>query len=590
MHSKVLLVGIDAMDPVIFGRMRQQLPNFSRLNFSTLQTSVPPETPVAWSTLATGCNPGKFGIYDFLTRDPKTYRPRLNLATEKPGLLKTTYQCAMRGTPVWRILSDNGVAASVLRWPVTFPPEKVSGRMLSGLGVVDLRGLLNSYTFFSTDPADLRGEGAAKVTPVVVKDGRVTTELSGPFARRKGQITTATTTLDIEAGDAGVTIRIGGNEFSLGVSEWSDLHPASFRPLAFVEIRGQVAFYLASVSPHLRLFATTVQFDPNDPFLAVSHPKEYSAELAAAIGRFHTLGMPEETKAVTDGLLSREAFLGQVKRIEAERLAMLRHELARFREGFLAVIFDAGDRLKHIFWETGCKTTGEIPKAIADYYLEKDAMLGEVLDGIDAGTRLLVVSDHGFHDFSRQVNLNQWLLENGYLAASAPGGELFEQVDWSRTRAFAVGFTSIFLNIAGREGKGAVGRGSEEDALLAEISRKLADLRDAGESRVVTEVYLGRDLYHGEFAAEAPDLVVGFEPGYRASWKSAVGAMGEPVIADNDGFWTGDHLIDRSHVPGVLFTNFERKTEACSLLDVAPTVLRLLNQPIPAAMDGRSLV
>ena len=589
MGSKILLIGIDAMDPGLFNRLRDQLPNFNRLIFSSLESTIPPETPVAWSAIATGCNPGKYGIYDFLTRDPETYRPRLNLAIEKPGLLKTSYQSAMLGTPVWRILSDKNVSATVIRWPVTFPPEKIKGRILSGLGVVDLRGMLNSYVFFSNDPADLKGEGARNVIPIDAQNGHIATDLPGPITRKKGQIVSATVPLNVYFEPGKARIEIGKEAFTLGLSRWSDLTPVTFKPLSFVEVHGLVSFHLVSTEPYLRLYASSVQFDPAQPFMPIASPKDYSAELAESIGKFYTLGMPEETKAVTDGYLGKEALRQQIVVIEKQRRAMLFYELDRFTDGFLAVIFDAGDRLNHIFWETGLKTSGEVPTPIAEYYKEKDTLLGEVLDRIDSETRLLVLSDHGFHDFTRQVNINRWLCDNQYLAVKEQKGDLFEYVDWNQTQAYSVGFTSIFLNLRGREAKGKVSQ-AEKDTLLDRLKTGLRELRDDDGTPAVTDVYRADRVYTGEHVGLAPDLVIGFSPGYRMSWRSAIGGLEDEIIAENRGEWKGDHLIDRSHVPGVLFTNFGRRVDGCSVLDIAPTVLRLLNQEIPQGIDGSSLI
>jgi predicted AlkP superfamily phosphohydrolase/phosphomutase len=161
-------------------------------------------------------------------------------------------------------------------------------------------------------------------------------------------------------------------------------------------------------------------------------------------------------------------------------------------------------------------------------------------------------------------------------------------VEWSETSAYSLGFTSLFLNLEGREGKGIVPE-SDKAGVLDEISSKLLRLKDHGKT-VVTAVYRGEEVYAGAEAEHAPDLVIGFAPGYRMSWKSAVGAHDEDVLEDNTGEWSGDHLIDPSHVPGVVFANFEIEKEDPSLLDIAPTILRAMGLEPGSHIDGESLL
>ena len=307
----------------------------------------------------------------------------------------------------------------------------------------------------------------------------------------------------------------------------------------------------------------------------IDSPKEYGQELVQSIGRFYTLGMPEDTKAVTEEKISPEVFLQQVKQIQEERQKMFFYELKRFSDGAYAFVFDEGDRLKHIFWKNRVleQSDGfEVAKEIEDYYVGKDRFIGDVLSRIDSSTRLMVISDHGFNSFERQVNINTWLLKEGYLKAKPGadmGASLFQYVDWENTKAYSLGFTSIYLNIEGREAKGCV-KPEDAESLTDEIAEKLGNIEDEAHKarKVMTKVYKSREVYSGEHTKLAPELVVGFSPGYRMSWKNAEGSLNDKVISDNDSRWKGDHLIDRSHVPGVIFSNFRIKKENPELIDI----------------------
>jgi predicted AlkP superfamily phosphohydrolase/phosphomutase len=275
---------------------------------------------------------------------------------------------------------------------------------------------------------------------------------------------------------------------------------------------------------------------------------------------------------------------------------MFWYEFNRFDSGIYAFGFDAGDRLQHLFWTQKVLTASNntLPKEIEDYYTEKDAFLGQVLDKMDGDTKLIIFSDHGFDSFERAVTINRWLVDNGYMAltqepAGREEGGLFKYVDWSRTRAYSLGFASVYINVKGREGQGIVDE-SEKDKLVDEIASKLSNLTDTNGKSVIKNVYKGREIYSGPYAEDGPDMIVGFQEGYRMSWQNAVGGLTAETINDNTLAWTGDHLIDRSFVPAVLFTNFKIKKAAPQITDIAPTILKLEQLQVPNDMDGEALV
>jgi predicted AlkP superfamily phosphohydrolase/phosphomutase len=209
--------------------------------------------------------------------------------------------------------------------------------------------------------------------------------------------------------------------------------------------------------------------------------------------------------------------------------------------------------------------------------MKMDQLLGEILGKIDSDTTVLIFSDHGFTDFDYEVDLNRWLADHGYLAlAGLPAlenewGALFGLVDWSKTRAYALGFSSIYINKRGREGKGIVGE-DEVAALKAQLVSELSDLSWNG-SKIVHKVYREEDVYNtGAYFAAGPDLIVGLKPGYRFGRHVAIGGVGDEVVSPNEKRWRGDHIVDPSFVPGVFFSSKKIDRAKLSVYDIAGIV------------------
>jgi predicted AlkP superfamily phosphohydrolase/phosphomutase len=210
------------------------------------------------------------------------------------------------------------------------------------------------------------------------------------------------------------------------------------------------------------------------------------------------------------------------------------------------------------------------------------------------GDVLMVLSDHGFTSFRRGVNLNVWLEQNGYLTlkeGASGGAEWLADVDWSRTRAYALGLSGLFLNVRGREAQGIVEPGAEAEALKAELRAKLAGLVDEERGEVgINDLFDTAKVYHGPYLDNAPDFVVGYNAGYRVSWDCATGQVTGPVFEDNVKAWSGDHCVDPRLVPGVFFCNHRIDREDPSLLDIAPTALTLFGLETPPYMEGKTLI
>ena len=603
--DKVLVLGMDGLDPGRVAKMISagQLPTFAELQhrgrLCALATSNPAESPVAWSSLATGCNPGKHGIFDFIHRKPSGYVPYLSLLREQNNAARIRASCKYttpRQMPgFWQYTSEAGLPTTVIRWPVTFPAERVKGNFLAGLGVPDVSERLGKHTVYTTAPQREPGD---KVVSVRWRGSRIVTDLFGPPVSALGRPRPLRAKLVIERTADGVAVTVGDQRCALQPGEWSMWFKARFRWGLFPVCTAVFKFHLISAQPELNLFVTPLQIDPERQIWPLTQPESYGTELVQRLGCFYTLGLAEDTTAVTDNHYDLDAFLHQCDDIDRERRAMFEHELNRFSEGLLAFVFDAGDRIQHMFWSIDDPQSPTFDAArarkyrnvVSNLYVEMDELLSEALQAAGDDTAVFVVSDHGFGPFRRAVNLNRWLVDSGYMKLKAETGRtLFADVDWARTTAYAVGFTSIYLNLAGRESQGTVSAGRDADLLLVELANKLREARDPqhGE-KMIRDAYLAEDIYSGPHVAVGPDLVVGFEPGYRASWESVLGGAPTDVVVDNDRLWAADHLVDPSAVPGLLATNVPVTTAAPAGIDLAPTILSCFDLPIPASLDGSS--
>ncbi|MHC4479696.1 MAG: alkaline phosphatase family protein [Planctomycetota bacterium] len=608
-YEKVVVLGMDGLDPAILEMLRQEgaVPGFERLwsegTGGRLQTVAPAQSPVVWSTLATGTNPGKHGIFDFIHRDPERPLPYLSICRSTgAGLLRSArYVRARRNAALWDVCSERGIPVTVLRWPVTFPAEEINGRMLSGLGVPGIGGTLGHYTFYTDSPSAAPGVPAERLVRVEWADGRAESVVKGPQVRGLTKTTESTAPLTMRRTEEGIALEVAGQSVALAPGEWSKWVPVSFSVGALKRAGGMVKFHLASRDPALRLYMTPVEQDPRYPPFAISAPAGYAAELAEEIGLYHTLGMPEDTKGFDQGAIGADAFQHQCNEITRERLAMFWHEFARFEGGVFAFVFDTSDRIQHMFWrENEVDEELKVLKLCApirEHYLEMDRFLGQLLDAMEPGTALVLISDHGFTSYHTSLDLNAWLVSEGLMTLrEEPEGKtedetaLYKLVDWSKTLAYGCGFSSLYFNLEGREGNGIVKPG-QRDELARRIADLMASLQDPKTGRrPVARISRREDIYGGPHLAEAPDMVLGTSPGYRMSWQTAVGGVGPDVLSPNRKHWSGDHIVEPSSVPGAILTNAPLNVAEAGAEDIAPTMLALLGLEVPEECDGRSLL
>jgi hypothetical protein len=467
--------------------------------------------------------------------------------------------------------------------------------------VPDLLGTQGTFLLFTTRPAGARfKEGGIRI-PVDVRGNRVETTIEGPenafVVGNRPMTIPMTVTLDRAARRARAEINGTGVDLEAGkLTAWVTLR---FHAAPGIDVSGIARFQVLEMDEHFSLYVSPINLDPENPAMPISHPSYYATYLAKKIGAYSTLGLAEDTWALNEGVTTDGTFLQQTYDIDRERRTMFFAALDRLRRGSLVCVFDATDRIQHMFWrylEPGHPATrgrepSEHQDAIRELYRHNDALVGDVMKQIRDGDVLMVISDHGFSSFRRGVNLNAWLLGEGYLTLQAGAGgasEWLREVDWAKTRAYCLGLTGMFLNIRGREGSGIVAPGAEAAALKAEIITKLNGLVDAEKQEVgIREAFDPAQLYSGPYLENGPDLLIGYNAGYRTSWDCATGVVAGPVFEDNVKAWSGDHCIDPRLVPGVLFCNRRIDADEPSLIDIAPTALRLFGLDAPAHMDGR---
>ncbi len=598
-YKRVLVIGIDAMDPKITDKLMSEgkLPNFKKLagqgSFMSLNTSYPPHSPVAWTSIATGVNPGKHNIFDFIRRNPETYLPVLSLLKSASGISGTNYESYVKANPFWRITSNAGIPTTLIRWPVSFPPERIKGNLLSGLGVPDVKGFLSGYTYYTTKEIGNQGQESNKIIQVEEDNNIIETEIFGPKTKKSGEIVDIKAFMRIRLNENSADIVIEGKTYSVTLNDWSDWIRAKFKVDFLKSVYGIFKVHLISLDP-FEMYITAVQIDPENPLMDISYPAKYSSRLAKEIGLYYTLGMPEETDGYIDDRISKEVFLEQINQLEEERGKMFWKEFKNFKEGVFAFVFDSSDRVQHMFWDAKVLEDENLSvnEVVAEYYSEKDIFLGEVLEQIDDATLLLIVSDHGFTSFERAVSMNRWLVDNGFMVLSKDINDeeapLFQFVDWSKTKAYSLGFNSVYINLRGRERKGVV---DDREKVVDDIIAKLENFTDKKTGKkVVNKAYRREDIYKGNHVEDAPDIIIGFNPGYRMSWQTAVGGFTKDVLTDNVKKWKGDHLVDPLFVPGVLFSNIKFNKLSASQIDVAPTILDALGVKIPEEIDGKSLL
>jgi len=659
-RPKVLILGFDGMDPALVERWMKagQLPNISRLastgTVRPLATTHSPESPTAWASFATGVNPGKHNIYDFLVRDTSTYLPDLGMVRREPAKFWFGYVPVAKpklfslrgGESFWVTAGKAGIRSSILTVPVTFPPEDVpNGELLSGLPLPDIRGTMGTFYYFATDLSryeEGNTEFGGVLKRLVVDNDVAQTEILGPPNPLIRQQIQAIRTKGPTLGDADratlaqlqaredvripmtirwhrqartATIELQGQSLLLEpgkMSRWIDLE---FRVNFLVRLHGMAQLLLMNAGSELQLYMSPVNWKPDSPPLPMSAPASFSADLFQRLGYYRTLGWAEATWPLNEGRMDEHTFMDDLYRAFDDRAQVILSRIDAGHWDLLVGVIESTDRVQHMMWRLidpkhpmyDATLAAKFGDAILRVYRRADQFVGEVLERVDPRTTVLIVSDHGFHTWRKAVNLNTWLVQEGYMTLKTQGGaqpgekklddlfgggEFWENVDWSRTRAYAMGLGQIYFNLRGREASGIVSPGAEARQLADELSARLLTMLDPDDgTRIVRAVYKRDDVYKGAYLQNASELQVGMEDGYRVSWQTTLGGSPPGIVYPNMKKWSGDHGgFDFATTAGVVIANRPIGTATPSIVDIAPTVLKLFGLTPSPDLDGKPIL
>lgn len=623
-RGRLFVLGFDGADPrwVRDWAAQGELPVIQGLidreqgrGFHTLTSTNPPQSPVAWTSFATGTLPGDHGIFDFIARthnaSPSGMPVLLKVATSSfdvPADGPPIARNLRTGAAFWQTLSYQGVRVAALNVPYSFPPDPMqNGRILSGLGVPDLRETNSTFTYVGTEvTADERAHppGGGVLVPLMMQAGVGHFDLEGPSLPHKpGARMKLRAAVRVGKDPNTLQVSFGSSTNTLPLRRWSDWIEIVFAGDGS-EVHGILRVMPLEAGKRTRLFISPISFDPRQPYSPISHPRAFSRQIAAELGHvYKTVGWDHDTSALNAELVDEAAFLADMQAIEQDRKAMLLRELQRDDYDLLIWVSTAPDRASHMFYRLRDPQHPRYDAALAQRYGDTilheyqrmDATIGEALARLRPDDTLIVMSDHGFHDYRRGLHVNQWLRSQGWLqlkgAASSAEREFLLDVDWSRTRAYAVGTGQIYLNVRGRERDGIV---APEDvaALTEQIKARLVQLRDRERSDavVVTHAYTAAEAFRGKREGDAPDLQIGFAENYRTSWETILGGVPEGLFADNDKKWSGDHAAsDFADTPGFILANRAIDKADPHIVDIAATAHALFQRPIPAHYVGKPL-
>lgn len=688
MKGRVVVLGFDGADHRLVAQLLEagKLPNLSKLaergSFSPLRPTIPAQTPVSWSTFSTGLSPGRTQIFDFLKRDPKTYRPEFAVASEGkkpflfgggnrgataaagallalllvyavgrtatrrrlpalvvalvlaapagyfswrfgaflPASLPTVHN-NRQGTPFWEVAGREGIRSVVLHVPVTFPAvDYEGGRLLSGLGVPDVRGRIGTPSYYTSDPffaPKNKNEFSVELVRLESNVGTIRTEVFGPYNKLFGEPPVVKTPMTLTVAPDGGSLRIepqGSEPVLLKPGEWSPWVTFTFAFNPVVKLSGIGRFHLASIAPEIQLYLSPIHFNPAKlpPGVKITAPGGLAKDLAKRFGLFKTAGWSIDTWSMSEETIDEPTFLDDVTFTAAQYRKMMDGLLAEKDVRLYVQVYEFTDRVGHVMWRFldpqhpayDAAKAARFAPSVERTYVEMDGIVGDVMRQLGPDDLLLVCSDHGFSTWRRSINYNTWLARKGYLALKGGDekqadleqlfgqGEFWPNVDWSRTKAYSMGLGEIYVNLRGREAHGIVEPGADYDALRTEMKAGLLALVDEATGRRPVENVYTREEAYGSFDPNViPDLFVTNSDGYRVSWQASLGVVTPDLYEDNRQVWSGDHCsVDPDVVPGILFSSRPlRAVPRPGMADVPATIYKALGLEPPDELDGDPL-
>lgn len=622
---RLVVLAVDSLDPEITERLIREgrAPHLAALAGRAGVKRVTPipgaEALSSWASFATGTNPGAHGVFDMIEPDRTTRRPALAPLVPRPSARwfgrwwseGAAYAPVRGGDAFWTLLGRAGIRSAVLFVPTTFPPERIpTGLLIAGTPLPDWSGAPgSSYTWLASDAAP------AEIGPTRY-GGRV---IALTFTRNVAEVSIAGVrapeVIDLplrvahnpEARSANV--QIAGQTVYLAEgqrSHWIEIGQ-SLGPLR--RVRGLVRLHLVRAGNVVHLYVSPIQWHPEAPPSALSSPAAAAATLFARLGPYRTLAWPTAGWALADGHMADDVFLSVQDETFADRAEALLNFVDSGRWDIIVAGLEPIDTTTRLMWlaiDPGHPAfdravSSRFAGAIDAMYLRLDDLVGQLQSHLPDGADLVVVSTYGVYTARSVVDLNRWLAEEGELfwhtppppvtlAALADPALWADTVDWTRTRARAVGAGHIYVSLRGRDAEGVVEPGAEYEALIVRLTERLLALTDSlSGRRVVARVRRGTTVFTGPHAGRAPDLIVTFSPGYRVSWDSMLGGAGQRVIAPNHERWSAEHAsVDEATVPGVWLSTLPVGDGALGVLDIAPTLLDYFGVAGPATAEGQS--
>ncbi|MEO8219143.1 MAG: alkaline phosphatase family protein [Acidobacteriota bacterium] len=527
-----------------------------------------------------------------------------------------------QGIPFWEVAAHAGKKARVVHVPVTFPANDFGedDHLLSGLGVPDVSGRVGKPIYFTSE-LDFHGSGANEFSIEVVQlednKGVIKTAIQGPPNKLFGDppYIACPMTVSVAEDRNSIAIEVSGQKITLKPGDWSGWTDFEFKFNPLVKLRGVSRFHLISSQPEVKLYLSPINFDPRHlpPGFKISSPSRWAGDLAKEQGLFKTIGWQIDTWAISEGFANEQMFWDDMEWTVAQDRKMF-NAFLQGDDDLMVQCFEFPDRVGHVFWRFmdpkhpayDAKMAAQWGGALLRAYQLMDSIVGDAMKAADQkNAALIVLSDHGFASFRKSVNYNTWLVVNGYLALKSgvkvkdrnlemlfSQGQFWENVDWSKTRAYAMGLGEVYINLKGRESQGIVMPGAEADALKKELQERLVQFTDPETGDKVVRRVLAREEVYRKFDPNViPDLFVTNNDGYRVSWQTSLGGIPKDLLEPNKQVWSGDHCsVDPEIVKGIFFYNRKVGTDRGPYIaDIYPTVLGLLGVKPPYELDGAEL-
>jgi predicted AlkP superfamily phosphohydrolase/phosphomutase len=527
-----------------------------------------------------------------------------------------------QGIPFWEVAAHAGKKATVVQVPVTFPANDFGegDHLLSGLGVPDVSGRVGKPIYFTSE-LDFHGSGANEFSIQVVQlednKGVIQTSIQGPPNKLFGTppYISAPMTISVANDRNSIEIAVNGQKISLQPGQWSGWTDFTFAFNPLVKLHGISRFHLIASQPEVKLYLSPINFDPRSlpPGFKISSPTRWAPDLVKQYGLYKTLGWQIDTWAISEGFATEQMFWDDMEWTVTQNRKMFNGFL-QGDDDLMVQCFEFPDRVGHVFWRVmdpkhpayDAKLAEKWGDAVLRAYQLMDSIVGDAMRAAEQHhAALIVLSDHGFASFRKAANYNTWLVVNGYMGLKTgvkvnprnvemlfSQGQFWENVDWSKTRAYAMGLGELYINTRGREAQGIVEPGAEADALKKELKERLVQFTDPENGERVVRRVLGREEIYRKFDPNViPDLFITNNDGYRVSWQTSLGGIPKDLLESNKQVWSGDHCsVDPEIVKGIFFYNRRITTDRSPYIaDIYPTVLGLLGVKAPYELDGVEL-